>query len=238
MHSQSCLTLCDLKHHSLPGSSVHGIFQTRILEKIAIFYSYLLTQGSNLCLLCLLPWQADSLPLCHLGSLLCYIFDTISFSYCVCFQWECQSLTNKKRERWEAANEGDIYLYILSMKIGYSDMTLVWSFSHRFVFCWYKILLERITRTQLSWLWFGWVDWMERRDVLDNKKSVFSITCPIHHFLWVSSGPALVQIPPHVKSWLIGKDPDAGRDWGQEEKGMTEDEMAGWHHRLNGHEFE
>ena len=42
---------------------------------------------------------------------------------------------------------------------------------------------------------------------------------------------------PHAKSWLIGKDPDAGRDWGQEEKGMTEDEMAGWHHRLNGREF-
>ena len=36
--------------------------------------------------------------------------------------------------------------------------------------------------------------------------------------------------PPHVKSWLIGKDPDARRDWGQEEKGYTEDEMAGWHH--------
>ena len=44
--------------------------------------------------------------------------------------------------------------------------------------------------------------------------------------------------PPHVKSWLTGNDPDAGRDWGQEEKGMTEDEMAGWHHRLDGHEFE
>ena len=44
--------------------------------------------------------------------------------------------------------------------------------------------------------------------------------------------------PPHVKSWLIGKDSDAGRDWGQEEKGMTEDEMTGWHHRLDGHEFE
>ena len=40
--------------------------------------------------------------------------------------------------------------------------------------------------------------------------------------------------PSHAKSWLIGKDPDAGRDWGQEEKGMTEDEMAGWHHRLIG----
>ena len=44
--------------------------------------------------------------------------------------------------------------------------------------------------------------------------------------------------PPHVKSLLIGKDSDAGRDWGQEEKGMTEYEMAGWHHRLFGHEFE
>jgi len=44
--------------------------------------------------------------------------------------------------------------------------------------------------------------------------------------------------PPHAKSWLIGKDSDAGRDWGQEEKGMTEDEMAGWHHWLNGRESE
>ena len=41
-----------------------------------------------------------------------------------------------------------------------------------------------------------------------------------------------------LKSWLIGKGSDAGRDWGQEEKGTTEDEMAGWHHRLDGHEFE
>ena len=44
--------------------------------------------------------------------------------------------------------------------------------------------------------------------------------------------------PPHVKSWLIRKDSDAGRDWGQEEKGMAEDEMAGWHHQLDGREFE
>ena len=43
--------------------------------------------------------------------------------------------------------------------------------------------------------------------------------------------------PPHAKSWLIWKDPDAGKDWGQKEKGMTEDEMVGWHHRLNGHRF-
>ena len=44
--------------------------------------------------------------------------------------------------------------------------------------------------------------------------------------------------PRHEKIWLIGKDPDAGRDWEQEEKGMTEDEIAGWHHWLDGQEFE
>ena len=43
--------------------------------------------------------------------------------------------------------------------------------------------------------------------------------------------------PPHEKSWLIGKDSDSGRDWGQEEKETIEDEMAGWHHLLDGHEF-
>ena len=42
----------------------------------------------------------------------------------------------------------------------------------------------------------------------------------------------------NAKNWLIGKDTDAGKDWRQGEKGMTEDEMVGWHHRLNGHEFE
>ena len=44
--------------------------------------------------------------------------------------------------------------------------------------------------------------------------------------------------PPDVKNWLIWKDPDAGKDWRQEEKGTTEDEVVGWHHRLDGHEFE
>ena len=81
----------------------------------------------------------------------------------------------------------------------------------------------------------------------------FSAYYPTHHFplwtttkviIWVFFGRTDAKAetpilwPPHVKSWLIGKDSDPGRDWGQEEKGTTEDEMAGWHHRLNGHEFE
>ena len=59
-------------------------------------------------------------------------------------------------------------------------------------------------------------------------------------FIGRTDAEAETQIlwPPCAKSWLNGKDPDAGRDWGQGEKGMTEDEMAGWHHRLDGCEFE
>ena len=59
-------------------------------------------------------------------------------------------------------------------------------------------------------------------------------------FIWRTDAEAETPIlwPPYTKRWLIGKDPHAGRDWGQEEKGTTEDEMAGWHHWLDGHEFE
>ena len=49
---------------------------------------------------------------------------------------------------------------------------------------------------------------------------------------------ALILWPPEAKNWLIWKDPDAGKNWGQEKKGMTEDEMVGWHHWYNGHKFE
>ena len=52
---------------------------------------------------------------------------------------------------------------------------------------------------------------------------------------WVFIGRTILW-PPHAKSWLTGKDPDPGRDWGQEEKRTTEDEMAGWHRGLDGHE--
>ena len=53
-----------------------------------------------------------------------------------------------------------------------------------------------------------------------------------------AEGEPPIVWPPDVKSWLIGKDPDAGKDWAQKEKRVAEDEMVGWHHQLNGHEFE
>ena len=55
---------------------------------------------------------------------------------------------------------------------------------------------------------------------------------------WLIFGGNDAKAEAHAKSWLIGKDSDAGRDWGQEEKGTTEDEIAGWHHWLNGCAFE
>ena len=61
---------------------------------------------------------------------------------------------------------------------------------------------------------------------------------------WILNGKtdaeaeAPILWPPDTKNWLTGKDPDAGKYWGQEEKGATEDEMIGWHNRFNGHEFE
>ena len=79
------------------------------------------------------------------------------------------------------------------------------------------------------------VPWTARR----SNQSILKETSP-----WCSleglmaKAETLILWPPHAKSWLIGKDPDAGRDWGQKEKGTTEDEMAGWQHRLDGREFE
>ena len=70
---------------------------------------------------------------------------------------------------------------------------------------------------------------------------------PVHpkgNLSWIFTGRTDVEAetpifwPPDAKNWLIGKDPNAGKDWSQEEKGMTEDEMVGWHHWLDGHEFE
>ena len=97
-----------------------------------------------------------------------------------------------------------------------------------------------------SWAPKNWCFWT----VVSEKTLLSPLDCkeiqPVHpkgDQSWVFTGRTDAQAetpilwPPHVKSWVTGKDPDAGRDWGQEEKRTTEDEMAGWHHWLNAHEF-
>ena len=98
-----------------------------------------------------------------------------------------------------------------------------------------------------SWALKNWCFWTMVLDkTLESPLDCKEIQ-PVHprgdHF-WVFiertnvEAETLILWPPDGKNWLTGKDPYAGKDWGQEEKWMTEDEMAGWHHRLNGHEFE
>ena len=97
-----------------------------------------------------------------------------------------------------------------------------------------------------SWRLKNWCFWSVVLKILENLLDCKEIQ-PVHSkgdqswvFIGRTDAKAKTPIlwPPHAKSWLIGKDPDVGRDWGQEEKGTTEDEMAEWHHRLSGHEFE
>ena len=81
-----------------------------------------------------------------------------------------------------------------------------------------------------SWEFLGW---QGNQTSVSQRKSSLNI-----HGRTDAEAVTPILRPPDAKNWLIGKDPDAGKDWGQEEKGMTQDYMVGWYHWLNGHEFE
>ena len=146
--------------------------------------------------------------------------------------WHCFSLglewkpkQHMKKQRHYFANKGP---YSQSYDFS-SSHVWIWELDHKEGWapknwCFWTVVLEKTLESPLdskiksvhpkgyqSWIFIHWKDWC------------------------CSWTPILG--PPHEKSWLIGKDSDAGRDWGQEEKGTTEDEMAVWHHRLDGHEF-
>ena len=98
-----------------------------------------------------------------------------------------------------------------------------------------KAECQRIDAFEL-WCWRKLlrVPWTAKR----SNQSILKEISPVFFERNDAKAETPVLWPPHVKRWLIGKDSDAGRDWGQEEKGTTEDEMAGWHHELYGHESE
>ena len=130
------------------------------------------------------------------------------------------------KQRYYFANKGPS-----NQRYGFSSShVLMWELDYKESWalknwCLWTVVLEKILESPLDckeikpvnfkgnqfWIFIGGTD--ARAEVL---------------FLW----------QPDAKNWLLRKDPDAGKDWRQEEKGMTEDEMAGWHHQLNGHEFE
>ena len=97
-----------------------------------------------------------------------------------------------------------------------------------------------------SWALKNWCFWTVVEKTLESPLDCKEVQ-PVHpkgDQSWVFTGrtdaeaETLILWPPDAKNWLIGKDPDAGKDWRQEEKGVTEDEMVGWHHWLNGRDFE
>ena len=110
-----------------------------------------------------------------------------------------------------------------------------------------KVLVFPVVMYKESWAPKNWCFWT----VVLEKTLESPLDCkeihPVHpkgNWSWIfierTDAEAEIPIlwPPDVKNWLLGREPVAGKDWRQEEKGTTENEMVGWHHRLNGHEFE
>ena len=112
----------------------------------------------------------------------------------------------------------------------FSSHVQVWELYHKESWvlkncCFWSVMLEKILESPLDSMEIKLVNPKGNQSWIFTGRNDAKTETPI---LW----------PPREKSWLIGKESDAGRDWGQEEKGTTEDEMAGWHHWLDGHEFE
>ena len=126
-----------------------------------------------------------------------------------------------KKQRHYFANKGPS-----SQSYGFSSGH-VWMWDHKDIWAlknwsFWTVVLEKTLESPL--------DWKEIQPVH-----------PKGNQSWIFIGRTDAEVPilwSPAKSWLIRKDPDAGKDWRQKEKGITEDEMVGWHHRLNGHEFE
>ena len=152
--------------------------------------------------------------------------------------WGCANSKSVSRDR-----EGNIWpsLHIKKQRhyfVNKGPTSQGYGFSSGHVWMWELNYKE-------SWVPKNWCFWT----VVLEKTLESPLDCkeiqPVHpkDQSWVFTGRTDVEAetpilwPPHAKSWLIGKDPDVGKDWGQEEKGTTEDEMVGWHHRLNGHGF-
>ena len=173
--------------YSLPGSSIHGIFQARVLEWVAISFS----RGSS--------WPRD---------------------------WTWVSQIAGRHFTISATRED--FLFSKSRQRTSSHVWM-WELDHK-----------------ESWALKNWCFWT----VVLKKTLESPLDCKIKpvnpkgNQSWIFTGrtdaeaEAPMLWPPDMKSWLTGKDPNAGKDWRQEEKGMTENEMVGWHHQLNGHEFE
>ena len=157
-----------------------------------------------------------------------YLNSQRKFFFCVTYLWSGYWLTDyfeKKKQRHYFVSKG-----LFSQGYGFSNGH-VWMWELDYKESW----------APKNWCFWTVVFGKTLESPLDFKK--IQPVHPKRDQSWVLVGRTDVEAetpilwPPDAKSWLIGKDPDAGKDWGQEEKGTTEDGMVGWHHRLYGHGF-
>ena len=131
-----------------------------------------------------------------------------------------------KKQRHYFANKGPS-----SQSYGFSNSHVwMWELDYKEIltlknWCFWTMVLEKTVESPLDWKEIKSVHPKGNQSWIFIERTDAEAETPI---LW----------PPDAKKWLIGKDTHAGKDWRQEEKGTTEDEMVGWHHQLNGHEFE
>ena len=236
-----CLTLCDPMDCSPPGSSVHGILQARILEWVAIPFSRVYSQPRDWTQVSCIGggfftvWVTREAlwatrKSCKRGDIYSNIEETEKLS--MEFQWKTLAPWKKsydkprqhiKNQRHYFANKGPSnQSYGLS-----SSHVWMWELDHKESWApknWWTMVLEKTVESHL--------DCKEIKP--DNPK----VNQP---WIFIGRTDAEAEAPtlwlPDVKSWLIRKDPDAGQDWRQKEKGTTEDEMVGWCHWLNGLEW-
>ena len=137
-----------------------------------------------------------------------------------------QSRQHIKKQRHYFANKGPS-----SQSYGFSSSHIwMWALGHKESWvpknwCFWTVVLEKTLENPLD------------------SKEIKPVNPQVNQYLTFigrtdAEAETPILWPPDVKSWLIGKDPDAGKDWRWEEKGLTEDKMMGWHHWLDGHEFE
>ena len=252
VYAWSCLTLCDPMDGSLPGSSGHGIFQARILEWVAISSC----RGSSPC-----RNQTASPASFSIGKQILYHWDTLKV-----WRIQTESFINpvSRRQCFQRSMPKAEKLRTDSEKNPLFPEEWVKGYPASGILC-LSSLCSKGNRWSLAR--FSETAWPQIRQKcqlhMQNKALTRkgkplnrcrikpgALDCkeiqPVHpkgDQSWVFIGRTDVEAetpvlwPPDAKNWLIGKHPDAGKDWRQEEKGTTEDKMVGWHHWLNGHEF-
>ena len=237
---QSCLTLWDPIDGSLPGSPIPGMLQARTLEWVAVSFSNAW------------KWKVKVKSLNHVWS--------SATPWTAAFQAP-PSMGFSRQEYWSGVplpspnapnNIPSIpsqknydqprqhikkHRHYFANKVPSSQS---YGFSSSHVWMWELDYKE-------SWVQKNWCSWtvvLEKtlESPLDSK--VIQPVNPKGNQSWIfiprtdAEAETPILWPPDAKSWLIWKDPDAGKDWRWEEKGTTEDDMDGWHHWLNEHEFE